>query len=207
MNRRAGTGPIPAPASLSAAAAELRRGGIVAFPTETVYGLAVRMGDPAAAARLRRLKGRQPGKPLQVLVSSWRRALDLCGRPGPLARRLMERFWPGPLTLVVRARNGRWVGLRMPDHPVALSLVRRAGGAVRATSANLSGRPPARSAAQVRWTFGDRLTLVEGGPRPMGKPSTVVRVRDDTWELLRAGAISAPRVAKVAGAAARTTLS
>ncbi len=197
-------------ASLAAAAAALRQGHVVAFPTETVYGLGVRMGDRAAKARLMRIKRRPAGKPFQILLSSRRRAIELCGRMPGLARRLMDTFWPGPLTLVIRARNGRWVGLRMPAHHVARSLARRVGGAILATSANVSGRRPARTAQEVKVALGERVkTVVDGGRCRLGKPSSVVRVSGDRWEMLRTGAITARQIKQITGTSpiSRGTLS
>ena len=172
----------------------------MAFPTETVYGLADRHGDRAARERLRRLKGRETGKPFQHLVSSRRKAFLLCAAVPAAARRLAKAHWPGPLTLVVKARNGRWLGLRVPDHPVALSLTRRAGGILVATSANRSGTAPAKTAAEVRSAFGDRVALVlAGGRASVGEPSTVVRVGRDGVEVLREGAISRAEIMATAG--------
>lgn len=175
---------------MARAAAVLRKGGVVAFPTETVYGLGVRTADRAARARLFRIKGREAGKPFQLLVNSRRQALRLCGRLPTSARKAARAFWPGPLTLVVKARTGRWVGLRMPDHPVARDLVRRAGGALVATSANLSGRKPACSAAEAVSALGDRVDLVlDGGTARHREPSTVLRCEGGNWTILREGAI------------------
>jgi len=172
----------------------------VAFPTETVYGLAVRAGDRLARRKLSRIKGRPGRKPFQVLVTSLRRARELCGGMSPLASRLARAFWPGALTLVVRARNGRWVGLRFPDHPVARSLARRAGGALVATSANLSGGRPACTARAVVQALGARVDMVlDGGNAPLGRPSSVVRVQENGWELLREGAIRRRALTHAAG--------
>jgi L-threonylcarbamoyladenylate synthase len=186
--------------ALQEAARVLGSGGVVAFPTETVYGLAVRMGDAVARRRLRRVKGRAPAKPFQVLVSSRRAAVALCGGMLPAARRMARAFWPGPLTLVVRNARGRWVGVRVPNHPVATRLIRLAGGAVVATSANVSGRRPARTADEVVAALGPRVDLVlDGGRAPGGKASSVVRVRDDGWDMLRTDAISKRKLAAVIG--------
>ena len=148
-----------APKAIARAATAVREGGVVAFPTETVYGLAVRAGDRAARARLARIKGREGKKPFQVLVSSRHAAVRMCGRLPLCARKLARALWPGPLTLVVKGRNGRWLGLRVPDHPVAAALLRRCGGSLVATSANLSGEKDAVTAAEV-----DR-----GARRPRGR--------------------------------------
>ena len=185
---------------MAAAAAVLRRGGIVAFPTETVYGLAVRPGDVVARARLRRLKRRSGAKPFQLLVSSRRRAMEMCGRVSALTQRLARACWPGPLTMVVKDRNGRWIGLRVPDHPVARSLARRIGGVLVATSANRSNRRAARTAQEALDAVGGRVDLVlDAGPAGLGVASTVVRVQRNGWELLREGAISRRAIGEIAG--------
>lgn len=187
--------------SVAAAVRALNAGGIVAFPTETVYGLAVRVGDHAARARLRRAKHRACAKPFQVLLSSAHRAEEYCRDMPPPAARLARAFWPGPLTLVLRGKDGRWLGLRVPDHPVARRLALRAGGAIVATSANVSGKAPALRAEDVVKSLGGRVDVVLAGDgAALKKPSTVVRVWDDQWEILRAGAISRREIRAIAGA-------
>ena len=180
--------------------AVLDKGGVVAFPTETVYGLGVRAGDRAARRRLLRAKDRASSKPFQILVSSRRKALDLCGGMRGTAGRLARAFWPGALTLVVKGRGGQWLGLRVPDHGLARRLVRRAGGAVVATSANRSGRAAARAAREVAEALGDRVDLIlDGGRADAGTASSVVRAGEDWWELLREGAVDRAALEKAAG--------
>jgi L-threonylcarbamoyladenylate synthase len=186
------------PTAIDCAAAAVRKGGVVAFPTETVYGLAVRAGDRAARERLIRIKGREGKKPFQVLASSRRAALRLCGRLPVCARKLARELWPGPLTLVVRGKNRRWVGLRVPDHPVAAALLRRCGGPLVATSANLSGRKDALTAAEVISALGGRVdVLLDGGPARCRKPSTVVKCDGEDWSILREGVIKRSAIRRV----------
>ena len=185
--------------ALRAAADVLRRGGIVAFPTETVYGLAVRDGDRTARQRLRCLKQREANKPFQILLSSRRAAFERCPGLCRAGRKLARTFWPGPLTLVAKSSNGQWLGLRVPDHAVARSLARRVGGLI-ATSANLSGRRTARTGREVLKTLGGRVDLVlDGGVFVASKPSSVVRVSEDGWEVLREGALSAREIEAALG--------
>lgn len=192
--------PAASPRGLREAARILLRGGVVAFPTETVYGLAVRRGHKAARERMRRIKGRDRRKPFQYLVAGKAAALRVCGSMPPLARKLAAAFWPGALTLVVRSRNGRWLGLRVPDHPVPRSLARRVGGALVATSANRSGNAPARTAAEALKSVGAGIDLIlDGGRVRLGAASTVVRVHGNRWRLLRAGALSPRDIAEIAG--------
>jgi L-threonylcarbamoyladenylate synthase len=106
------------------------------------------------------------------------------------ARKLARALWPGPLTLVVKGRNGRWLGLRVPDHPVAAALLRQCGGSLVATSANLSGEKDAVTAAQVISALGSRVdVLLDGGPAQRRRPSTVVKCDGENWSILREGAI------------------
>ena len=120
------------------------------------------------------------------------------------ARRLARAFWPGPLTLVVKSRNGRWLGLRVPEHPVALRLIRASGGVIVATSANRSGEPPARTADAAAKRLGDKVDLIlDGGKARMGRASSVVRVAADGWEALREGALSRRRISMICGEASR----
>jgi len=180
------------------AARALSRGGIVAFPTESSYGLAVDALSSAALERLFALKRREPGKPPPILISDEAMLELLVARVPPLARRLMARFWPGPLTLVLPARPGLpeplvsdgGVGVRRSPHAVADALVAAFGRPLTATSANLSGLPPALRADEVRATFGDAVHLLDGGDAPGAAPSTVARIDDDgTVTILRAGAL------------------
>ncbi len=196
------SGLVPLPealqARLAAAAGSLRRGGVVAYPTETFYGLGALASDGAAVERLVRLKGRPDGKPLPLLAADLAQ-VELVAELPPLARRLAAAFWPGPLTLVVPARpelhaaitgGGATVGVRVTSSPVAAALARAAGGALVATSANLAGAPPAATAAELDPRLVARLDLVlDAGPAPGGLPSTVVAVEGGVLRLLRPGVV------------------
>jgi tRNA threonylcarbamoyl adenosine modification protein (Sua5/YciO/YrdC/YwlC family) len=168
----------------------LRRGGLVAFPTETVYGIAVAATIPAAVDRLYQIKRRPRGKPMTLMVADVAEVRRRCRRIPPAAERLMERFWPGPLTLVLSDRDGLLTGFRLPNHPLARGLVREAGVPLLVPSANIADEPPAVTAEQVLAAFPDELDLViDGGSAVGGVPSTVVRVTDEGVEVLREGAI------------------
>jgi L-threonylcarbamoyladenylate synthase len=198
--RRLAVDPVhPAPGDLDAAARVLRAGGLVAFPTETFYGLGANALDPAAVGRVFRAKGRPADKPLLVLVESAERAAAVVAElPGP-ARRLIARYWPGPLTLILRARpelphaltaGTGTIGLRVPDHPVARGLARAAGFPITAPSANLHGGASPRTAAEVLTGLGEAVDLVlDGGPTAGGAPSTVLDLTGDRPRLVRAGAV------------------
>ena len=189
----------PDAAALARAVAVLHDGGLVAFPTETFYGLGVAANDPVALRRVFAVKGRSASKPLLVLVDSIAMAERLAAEVTPRARELMARYWPGPLTLVLRARpdlapmltaGTGTIGVRMSSHPVAHGLVRTLGAPVTAPSANPEDGAPPTSAAQVLEAFGGAIDLIlDGGPTTGGPASTVVDVTTAAARVLRAGAV------------------
>jgi L-threonylcarbamoyladenylate synthase len=182
-------------------AAELvAAGGIVAFRTDTFYGLGADPFNRAALAALRNLKGREAGKPVLVVLSDASEAARFMSGGSQLFDRLSARFWPGALTLVVAARpevpaeltaNTGTIGIRLPDDETVRTFVRACGGALTATSANLAGEPPARTAAEVARAFPAGLALiVDGGAARTEQPSTVVDVTGDEARLIREGVIA-----------------
>lgn len=172
----------------------LRKGGFVAFPTETVYGIAVAADLPDAVEGLYQLKGRPRSKPMTMMVAETAPVFDRCKEVTPTARDLMRRFWPGPLTIVLPT-NGTWTGFRLPDHPMARGLVREAGVPLLVPSANRSGLPPATTREEVLEQFPTELDLViDGGPADVGVASTVVRVHGEEIDVLREGAIPETRL-------------
>ncbi len=197
------------------AAEILRRGGLVAFPTETVYGLGADASSAAAVERLYRIKGRPADHPVIVHFASIGEAF-LWSRDTPAAARLLaEQFWPGPLTLVLK-RSERaqdfitggqdTVGLRVPSHPVARELLETFGGAIAAPSANRFGRISPTTAAHVREDLGQDVDLVlEGGPSEIGIESTIVDLSTGAPVVLRPGRISAEELRNVVPELARKT--
>lgn len=189
----------PDPEALDAAAAVLKSGGTVAFPTESFYGLGAAALSPEAVRRVFRIKGRPETKPLLVLVDSVERALALVAEASPGARELMARHWPGPLTLVLRAApavptevtaGSGTVGVRVPGHAVALGLVRAAGVPVTAPSANPSGEAPPMRAEEVARHFGDAVDLIlDGGVTAGGAGSTLADCTVWPPRILRQGPI------------------
>jgi L-threonylcarbamoyladenylate synthase len=185
-------------ARIREAAAALRSGALVAYPTETFYGLGVLATDAAAVARLARAKGRPDGKPLPLLAADVA-AVETVAVLDGAAHRVAARLWPGPLTLVLPARPGLpeavtagsgTVGIRVPGSPVARALAREAGGPIVSTSANPSGGPPPRLPGELDPALRARLDLVlDGGETPGGLASTVVEVGGGTIRLVRAGPI------------------
>lgn len=197
----------PDPAVIDAAVRILREGGIVAFPTDTLYGLAVDPRVDAAAARLFRVKRRMEGEALPLIAANLDQALA-AGEFTAQALRLARAFWPGPLTLVVLARpglsprvlaGGTTLGIRVPAHPAARALAGGLGGPITATSANLSGRPPVATAAALDPALAAALDAVlDAGPAPGGPASTIVDVTREPPRLLRAGAVAWDRVLRSA---------
>ena len=189
----------PARGPLDEAAAALKRGGLVAFPTESFYGLGVDALNAEAVIRLFEAKGRPESKPVLVLVDSVAMAEALAPGIPAGARELMTRHWPGPLTLVLTAAphvpaaltaGTGTIGLRMPGHAVALALVKTAGLPVTAPSANPSGQPPPTTAAAVSRYFGERLDLIlDAGPTAGGPASTVADCTAWPPRLLRQGPV------------------
>ena len=190
----------PEAGALARAAEVLRAGGLVAFPTETFYGLGALASDPAAVRRVFRVKGRAESKPLLVLVDSIAMAESLVDEVTPRARELMTRYWPGALTLVLRARadlpreltgGTETIGVRLSSHPVACGLVRALGGPVTAPSANPEGAVPPTTAAAVLRAFAGAIDLVlDGGASAGGPASSVVDVTAEPPRVLRRGAVS-----------------
>lgn len=196
--------PAGDPASLAQAAALLQAGALVAFPTDTVYGVGALAWHEQGVARLYTAKGRPEDKAIPLLLAS---AADLsaidglmAGPPSPLVQRLAQRFWPGPLTLVVPSgwrvppvitAGGNTVAVRVPDHPVTLRLLALLGAPLAATSANLSGQPDSLTAQDVLAQLRGRVDLVlDGGACPGGLASTVVDVTCDPPRILRPGPVS-----------------
>ncbi len=200
----------PDAATIERAAEVLRAGGLVAFPTETVYGLGANALDPAAIARIYAAKGRPANNPLIVHVADVASARALVASWPDAAQRLAAEFWPGPLTLVLpklaRVPDAATaglpaVGVRVPAHPVALALIRAAGVPVAAPSANRSTELSPVSAAHVARSLGERVDVIlDGGPARVGIESTVVDLTRERPRILRPGVIDAGQIAAVAGA-------
>ncbi|MEX1024350.1 MAG: Sua5/YciO/YrdC/YwlC family protein [Planctomycetota bacterium] len=193
------------PDLLAATLDALRTGAVVALPTETVYGLAARGDDPRALERLERLKGR-PAEHRFTRVVAGTAALAEAVELRPGLERLAERYWPGPLTLVVRVAPGAplsedgWLGLRVPAHEATRDLAERADFPIALTSANRHGDRPAVEAATVVKTFGDEVALVwDGGPARLGEASGVLRVGRGSFEMLRECLIDLPTLRRTAG--------
>ena len=185
---------------VDAAARILAAGGIVVYPTETLYGLGADAGNAAALQRLVELKGREPAKPIAVLISDTKMLEDVVDEISEAAANLMRRFWPGPLTIVLRARpsvsrvltgGGDGIGVRVSSHPIATRLVRALGRPLTAPSANPAGQRPPTRLEDARAYFGDRVDYyVDGGHLPGEPASTVVDARHGL-QVIRDGAVPA----------------
>ncbi|MBI4845834.1 MAG: threonylcarbamoyl-AMP synthase [Candidatus Omnitrophica bacterium] len=176
---------------IAEAAEILKAGGIAAFPTETVYGLAVVASNDNAVNKLKKIKGRDHGKKFSICIHSFEQAEGLTGNIPPFAYRLMKKFWPGPITLVLESKDSDSVGLRMPDHGVTQILLKYVGDPVFAPSANLSGCQPAVSAEDVLKNFDGKIDVIlDAGKAKWEISSTVCRVFENSFEILRPGVIT-----------------
>lgn len=187
----------------------LKKGDLIALPTDTFYGLAVDPVNLRAVEQIYQLKTRQKHKPLSLLIASLAQAYELAREVDPMLDRLADRFWPGPLTVIVRAgtklplrstaHTGN-VAIRVPDAAIARAVVQRFGLPITATAANLAGAPECNNAACVRDQIGDRIPLIiDGGPTAYPQPTTIVDLTlgPGRWQILREGAIPTHEVAMV----------
>lgn len=192
------------PRALEQAISAMRRGGIVAFPTDTVYGIGASLAHPEALERIFQIKHRDRDRTLPLLVSSPADLDKVTDHVEPVLLQLASAFWPGPLTIALPARPGlpphvvaadNTVGVRVPDHSVALILAQRCGGAIAVTSANLSGQSPARRPEEIDPALADELDLIlDGGIARGGLASTVIRLEGATINVIREGAIPASAI-------------
>ena len=194
--------------SINQAIGILKDGGVVAFPTDTVYGVGVDPFQPEAVRQLYRIKGRPIDKPIPILVGSVDDVERVAQNLPLIFSQLAEQFWPGGLTLIVEAKSlplevtagGDTVGVRMPDHPLALALLQGFGGAIATTSANKSDEPPATSAAEVRSELGELVNIIlDGGQTATQIASTVLDLSVSPPQIRRHGGISMDQLAPFIG--------
>lgn len=194
------------PRAIEWTAERIAEGGVVGIPTDTVYGIAASLAHPVALDRIFEIKERPDVLPLPVLVSSID-ALSHLVRLDDDVLPLLDTFWPGPLTVILPASArvparvlgpGITVGVRIPNHPIAIEVIEKAGGAVACTSANRSGEPSALTADEVGRSIGPLLDLIlDSGRSPGGIESTVVAIDGLTLRFIREGAISMPEVIRI----------
>ncbi len=191
------------------AAKILRGGDVVAFPTETVYGLGADALRPEGARRIYEAKGRPSDNPLIIHIADWSALEQIAREVPPTARALADAFWPGPLTMILPKSDAvpsettgglSTVAVRMPSHPVALAIIRESGGFLAAPSANASGRPSPTRAEHVLEDLDGRIPLIlDGGPVGIGIESAIVDLTGETPRILRPGYITEERIAAVIG--------
>ena len=204
MQRISISGSCSPRSALGRAIEALRAGQVVAFPTDTLYGLAVDPRSDEAVERLFALKGREAIAAIPLIATNLQQAAQ-AGRFGDQERRAAGAFWPGPLSIVVPANSAiapavhagkGTVAIRVPAHPLARALADGFGFCLTATSANRSGTPPCDSAGAVADALPDVDVIIDGGPSPGGPPSTIISFDDTGPVLLRAGAVPWDRVIK-----------
>lgn len=195
--------------ALDHAADVLRAGQLVVLPTDTVYGLAAALSQPEAIARIYEVKRRPPERPIALLVDRISEVEQVAASIPEEARLLMEKFWPGGLTILLPKKadlpdvitaGGPTVAVRMPDHPVARALIRRLGAPLPTTSANRHAQPSPRTAEEARSQIGEDVAIIlDAGPAPGGIDSTVLDVLSTPARVLRAGAIPSQAIEAVLG--------
>lgn len=202
------------PEAVEEAARVLRAGGLVVFPTDTVYGLGADPANPEAVERIYQVKGRESGKPLQLLLADSSQLPTVAVEISELAWQAARCFMPGGITLVLKkapgvplsvVAGGATVGVRVPQYDLCRALIRAFGGPVAATSANRSGGPSPATAAEAAEQVGDAVDLVlDGGPCPVGRDSTVLDLSGPEPRVLREGAVSLAELRRTLGIALET---
>ena len=181
--------------NIRVAADALLSGKIVAFPTETVYGLGVCSDNNAAIDNLYNVKQRSKDKRLSIMIAKPEEVTKHVKQIPLIAKKLISAFWPGPLTIILELDDKSTVGLRNPDNRVIRDLINAVEIPIASTSANISGMAPAIDAQQVITNFSDKIDIVlDGGPAEAGSPSTIVKICDDTFEIIRHGVIEKERL-------------
>ena len=184
--------------AIAFAAAALKNSGLVAFPTETVYGIAVNLDDRKALKRLYKLKGRPAGRKLTVHIADKKTIRKMGCALTSRARKLADKFWPGPLTIILRSAGGDTAGFRMPANAVALALIRECDFPVGAPSANPSGKKSPHSAGQIDTRLKERLDVImDAGESEIGIESTIVDFSVSPPRILREGAIKSKAIYRV----------
>jgi tRNA threonylcarbamoyl adenosine modification protein (Sua5/YciO/YrdC/YwlC family) len=183
---------VPEPEKIAEAARVIRQGGLVIFPTETVYGIAANSNDPKAMARLDQVKHRTEGKPYSMLVAHRGIVENYSNYTNPNLYKLIDKYWPGPLTIVVPSKeSGHTIGIRMPDHTIALRLVEESACSIAAPSANLEGKKAPTNVMEALEDLDGQVDLaIDGGPVEFGISSTIVDYTKEKPTVIREGVIS-----------------
>ena len=181
--------------NIKLAADALLSGKIVAFPTETVYGLGVCSDNSAAIDNLYNVKQRSKDKRLSIMIAKPVEVTKHVKQIPLIAKKLISAFWPGPLTIILELDDKSTVGLRNPDNRVIRDLINAVEIPIASTSANISGMAPAIDAQQVITNFSEKIDIVlDGGPAEAGSPSTIIKICDETFEIIRHGVIEKERL-------------
>lgn len=191
----------PEPEKISEAAHIIRRGGVAAFPTETVYGLGAIYNDDEAVERIYKIKNRPENKPLTLHISDIAMLRNMGCMVNARASKLIGKYWPGPLTLILKTMSGKkTIGVRMPANKIARTLIDACGAPIVAPSANLSGNKAPVSAEDVLKDLDGKIDLViDGGQTDIGIESTIVDASEDSVKILRQGAIPAEEIMTLNG--------
>ena len=180
------------------AADVLKAGGIVAFPTETVYGLGVNCFDAAAVEKLYKVKERPAEKPFTIHICDTKDLVRFDCQISRFAEELIDKFWPGPVTLIFNTSNSGTLGFRFPNNRVAQELIKQSNTLIAAPSANMTGGKPPTDAKEVLEQFKDRIDLIlDAGQTQLGKESTIIDLTVSPYRILRAGAVSRDKIAQV----------
>ncbi len=177
----------------------IRQGGLVIFPTETVYGIAADYSNSKVMQRLREVKKRSPDKPFSILIAQLGLISNHTLMTNPLLYKLIDKYWPGPLTVVVPAKEeGKTIGVRMPDHAIALKLVQESQCTIAAPSANFEGNPPPGTCQEALRDLGDLVDVaIDGGTAKLGVGSSVVDLTQEKFVVLREGVIKQADVERI----------
>lgn len=186
--------------ALEEAVSTIQHGGVVAFPTDTVYGIGASLQHRSALSRIYDIKGRDKVKPIPILISRPDVVDTLSDEADEELVELAHRFWPGPLTIILKAKPSLppevkapdgTCGVRIPDHSIPLAIAQSNGGAIATTSANKSGQPAATTATDIQTSLGEELDMIlDGGFSPGKTASTVIRREGDTISVIREGSVS-----------------
>ncbi|MDP2912559.1 MAG: L-threonylcarbamoyladenylate synthase [Candidatus Omnitrophota bacterium] len=183
--------------SIASAAKIIKEGGLVVFPTETVYGIAANFFDDNALARLRKVKARPGKKPFTIHISDESMIRDMGCLVTETAEKLINKFWPGPLTIILASGFGKKIGFRMPANKIALELIKASGVPIVAPSANLKGKNPPVTAEEALMDLADKVDMViDGGRADIAVESTVIDLTIDPPDILRVGAVSEEELSK-----------
>ena len=183
----------------------IENGEVIAIPTDTIYGLAAAYNKPEAAQSIFELKKRPPSNPLVLFIEDLKDLGRFVSKIPAGGKAIMEAFWPGPLTLVLPAINSSTIAIRIPNHPLILSFLKKSGPLF-VTSANISGKPPLASIPEIEATFGSNFPILEGALQSGGIASTILSFENNLWQIDRQGPLSSNDFLQMLGYAPKNKL-